>query len=116
MADDGRGCDQSQVRLYVVGVTEPTPEPTNAELLAAMNEQAAAMMALTEMVRQGFAHAMTEVAGVKGDVAAVKNEVQRSEASITARVADVQNVVRTLKADLSGHVDDPGAHPHRHAA
>lgn len=86
-----------------------TPEPTNADLLAALSEQSAAIAALTELMQQGFAHAMTEIAGVK-------DEVQRSEASITARVADVQNVVRTLKADLSGHIADPGAHPHRHAA
>jgi hypothetical protein len=97
-----------QVRLYVVEVTNPAPEPTNADLLAALAEQGEALAALTELMRQGFAHAMTEIAGVK-------DEVQRSEASLTARVADVQNVVRTLKADLSGHTADPGAH-HRHAA
>lgn len=116
MANPGRTLPIKRSVAYGVLVTDPAPEPTNAELLAALNEQSAAIAALTELMQQGFAHAMTEVAGVKGDVAAVKNEVQRSEASITARVADVQNVVRTLKADLSGHVDDPGAHPHRHAA
>jgi hypothetical protein len=108
LADDLRGCDQVQVRLYVVGVTEPAPEPTNADLMATLIEQSEALAALTELMQQGFAHAMTEIAGVK-------DEVQRSEASLTARVADVQNVVRTLKADLSAHAADPGAH-HRHAA
>lgn len=54
-----------------------------------MREQAAALQALTEMTQAGFAHVMADVSGVR-------DEVQRSEASVTARIADVQNVVRTL--------------------
>jgi hypothetical protein len=44
------------------------------------------------------------------EIADVKNEVQKTEASLTERVADVQRVVRTLKSDLAGHIADPNAH------
>jgi hypothetical protein len=123
MANPGRTCPIKPVSGYAAKVTTPAPNPTLADVLAAVQAQGRALEALalkvdgidnktddlTEFVQQGFAHAMTEIAGVR-------DEVQRSEASVTARIADVQNVVRTLKADLSAHIANSGAHPHRHAA
>lgn len=115
MADDERGCDQPRVRLYVVGVTEPTPEPTLTDVLAAINALASKVEGVDNKsddialaMQAAFGHVMVEIAGVK-------DEVQRAEASITTRVADVQNVVRTLKGDLADHIGNPDNH-HRHAA
>lgn len=131
MADDERGCDQLQVRLYVVGVTEPTPEPTLADVLAAITAQGEALAALalkvegidnktddlTQATADGFAHVMTELAGVKSDVAAsedrLRGEIRATEADLSSRIGAVQDVLRTLKADLAAHVNDPNAHrPH----
>jgi ABC-type transporter Mla subunit MlaD len=101
----------------------PSPEPTLADVMAAIAALAAKVDGidnktddLTTATAQSFGHVMTGLAGVKADIADVKNEVQKTEASLTERVADVQRVVRTLKSDLAGHVVDPTAHPHRHAA
>jgi hypothetical protein len=89
-------------------MTQESPEPSNADLLAFM--------------RQAFAHLTTEVAKtnsalaeVKADVADVKGEIRATEASLTARIDAVQQVVRSVKADIAAHVDDREAH-HRHAA
>lgn len=125
------GCDQPQVRLYVVGVTEPTPEPTLADVLAAITAQGEVLAALTLKVEgidnktddialamsDGFGHVMTEISGVKADVAAtedrLRGEIQATEADLASRIGAVQDVLRTLKADLAAHVNDPNAHrPH----
>lgn len=86
------------------------PEPTNADLLARMDE-------LMEFTKQGFTHVMTELAGVKADVAAtedrLRGEIRATEATLGARIEAVQQVVRSVKADLAAHVNDPDAHrPH----
>lgn len=104
-------------RGYGVVVTEPTPEPTNAELLAALNEQSAALAALTEMFQAGFGHLATEVASVKTEVQQsedrLRGEIRATEVSLAARIEAVQQVVRSVKADLAAHVNDPDAHrPH----
>lgn len=86
-------------------MSESPQEPTNADLLAFM--------------REGFAHVMTEIAGVKADVAAsrdeLRGEVRATEANLVSRINSVQEVVRSVKADVASHVNDPTAH-HRHAA
>lgn len=89
-----------------------TPEPSNADLMAFMTTS--------------FAHVMAEISGVKADVGAVRaeladtrdelrGEIRATEATLTARIDAVQQVVRSVKADLATHVNDPSAH-HRHAA
>jgi hypothetical protein len=86
-------------------VTETPEQPTNADLLAFM--------------REGFAHVMTEISGVKSDLAATRDElrgeIRATEATLTSRIDAVQQVVRSVKADLAAHVNDPTAHQ-RHAA
>lgn len=93
-------------------MTEPNPEPTNADLLAFM---------------QTFSsHVMTELAKANGKIDALdakvdavetslRNEIRASENRLGRRIDDVQNVVRTLKGDLADHIGDPENH-HRHAA
>lgn len=118
------GCDQRQVRLYVVGVTEATPEPTLADVLAAINALASKVEGIDNKtddialaMSEGFGHVMTEISGVKADVAAtedrLRGEIQATEADLASRIGAVQDVLRTLKADLAAHVNDPDAHrPH----
>lgn len=84
-------------------MTEDAGEPTNADLLAFM--------------RDGFAHVMTELAAVKADVAAVdakaddlRGEIRATEATLTSRIDAVQQVVRSVKADIAAHVHDPNLH------
>lgn len=105
------------VAVTVLFVTKPTPEPTNADLLTRMNE-------LLDFTKRAFSHTMTEIAGVKADVAGVKadlaatedrlrGEIRATEATLGARIEAVQQVVRSVKADLAAHVNDPNAHrPH----
>lgn len=74
----------------------PSPEPSNADLLAFM--------------QTAFAHLATQIAGVKDDVA-------HAEARLTSRIGDVQGVVQSLKADLAAHVaDGHDDHGQPHAA
>lgn len=74
-------------------MTDPQPEPTNADLL--------------EFMQTAFAHLTTQIAGVKDDLV-------HSEARLTSRIGDVQQVVQSVKADLAAH--DADGHGHRHAA
>jgi hypothetical protein len=86
-------------------MTAEAPEPSNADLLAFM--------------QQAFAHLTTEIAGVRADVADAKDElrgeIRATEAGLISRLDAVQQVVRSVKSDISAHVDDRDTH-HRHAA
>lgn len=86
-------------------MTEGTGEPSNADLLAFM--------------QQAFAHLTTEIAGVRADVADAKDElrgeIRATEAGLVSRLDAVQQVVRSVKSDIAAHVDDRDTH-HRHAA
>lgn len=102
--------DKVQRAGYVGGMTEAAPEPSNADLL--------------EFMRTAFAHLSTEISGVKADVSEVKadtadvkagmlvmaeelgHEIAQSEARLTSRISDVQQVVQSLKADLAAHIAD----------
>lgn len=112
MADDGMGCDQPQVRLYVGSVTEAPQEPTLADVM--------------EYLKQFSGHVMAELAKTNGKLDALdakvdavetslRHEIRDSENRLGRRIDDVQNVVRTLKADLAEHIGNPDNH-HRHAA
>jgi hypothetical protein len=102
--------------VYRVGVTasqEPNAaDPTNADLLAFM--------------KLGFAQLTTAIAttNAKVDELSVKlddakdelrGEIRATEATLTARINSVQEVIRSVKADTAAHLNDPTAH-HRHAA
>ena len=90
---------------YREGMREETPEPSNADLLAFM--------------QQAFAHLTTEIAAVRADVAdtrdSLRGEIRATEASLVSRIDAVQQVVRSVKSDIAAHVDDRDTH-HRHAA
>lgn len=87
-------------------------DPTNADLLAFM--------------KLGFAQLTTAIAttNAKVDELSVKlddakdelrGEIRATEATLTARINSVQEVIRSVKADTAAHLNDPTAH-HRHAA
>lgn len=99
---------------YFVGVTEPAPEPTNADLLAFMQQFSSHVM--TELAKTN-----AKIDGVrdelKADIAGtedrLRGEIRATEATLGARIEAVQQVVRSVKADLAAHVNDPDAHrPH----
>lgn len=103
----------------------PPPEPTLADVMAAIAALAAKVDGidnktddLTTATAQSFGHVMTGLAGVKADIADAKDElrgeIRATEASLIARIDAVQQVVRSVKADVASHVQD-GPH-HRHAA
>jgi hypothetical protein len=105
-----RAVDTQEV---VTTVTEPnSAEPTNADLLAFM--------------KLGFAQLTTAIATTNAKVDEVilnvadatdelRGEIRATEATLTARIDAVQQVVRSVKADVASHVNDSSAH-HRHAA
>lgn len=84
----------------------PTPEPSNADLLAFM--------------QQAFAHLTTELSGVKADVASVKEDVatvktdvagvKRDVASVKSDTTEIHRYVGDLQDRLHGHFADPDAH------
>lgn len=93
-------------------MTEAAPEPTLSDVMT--------------FLREFSGHVMAEFAGIKADVADVRHELGAVETSLRdeiraaenrlgRRIDDVQNVVRTLKADLADHIGNPANH-HRHAA
>lgn len=86
-------------------------EPSNYQLLAAIQQVAVGQQELAEMLRTSFAHLSTEVSGVKADVADVKAEIRAVEAGLIARIDSVQQVVRSVKADVARHLDDGHDHP-----
>lgn len=90
----------------------PSPEPSNADLM--------------EFMKVGFAQLTTAIAttNAKVDELGIKledtrdelrGEIRATEANLVSRVNAVQEVVRSVKADVASHVNDPNAH-HRHAA
>lgn len=98
------------------------PEPTNYQIMAAIKSLAEGQQALAEAMSTSFAHLATEISGVKADigslaadVADVKAEIRAVEAGLISRIDSVQQVVRSVKADIARHMDDGDAH-HRHAA
>lgn len=105
-------------------MTEPQPEPTLADVLAAINALSTKVDGIDNKtddialaMQTGFGHVMTEIAGVKADVAdtedRLRGEIRATEATLGARIEAVQQVVRSVKADLAAHVNDPDAHrPH----
>lgn len=123
-ANPGRTLPIKQDIAYGGSVTEPAPEPTLADVLAAVNALALKVDGIDNKtddialaMSDGFGHVMTEISGVKADVAAaedrLRGEIQATEADLASRIGAVQNVLRTLKADLAAHVNDPDAHrPH----
>lgn len=110
MADGRRGCDQSQVRLYVGGVTEPTPEPTLGDVMEYLREFSGHVMAEFSKVNDRFNQTDAAIAASEDRL---RGEIQATEADLSSRIGAVQDVLRTLKADLAAHVNDPNAHrPH----
>jgi hypothetical protein len=110
---------------YIAKVTSTPEQPTLADVMAAIGALVLKVEGidnktddLTTATAQGFGHVMTELAGVKADIAAVKDElrgeIRATEASLIARIDAVQQVVRSVKADIASHAQD-GPH-HRHAA
>lgn len=87
-------------------------EPTNYQIMAALHDLAAGQRALAETMAQSFAHLTTEISGVKADVADVKAEIRAVEAGLISRIDSVQQVVRSVKADIARHMDDGHGHPH----
>lgn len=135
MADDGRACDQSQVRLYVGGVTQPTPEPTLTDVLAAIKALAtdvavvkAAQGEMRFAVAQNAAdmsvlrdaHAKTNacVESVRRDIAQLRTDGERHTDQIRADVAGVktdtafvEGYVTDMHEAVRRHIADPNAHP-----
>lgn len=108
--------------MYVGEVTEPAPEPTLADVLAAVNALALKVDGidnktddLTQAAADGFGHVMTEISGVKADVADLSQDLRNTEAALAGRIDSVSHALRSLKEDVARHLDDPEAH-HRHAA
>lgn len=86
------------------------PEPTNADLLAFM--QTAFSQMSTSIATT---NAKVDELAVKLDATEdrLRGEIRATEATLGARIEAVQQVVRSVKADLAAHVNDPNAHrPH----
>ena len=83
-------------------MTEQAPEPTNSDLL--------------EFMKTAFAHLTTEIGKTNAKVDGLADELAHTEARLTSRIGDVQQVVQSLKADVAAHVADGHGHDHRHAA
>ncbi len=122
-------------------MTEPTPQPTLADVLAAVQaiavtqtEHGAAINSLTEKVdanqlataaRFDLIDARgTEVAQTLEALSAMAYDQQQAlgrveaavgkvEARLTSRISDVQQVVQNIKADLAAHTSGPEVHDHR---
>lgn len=98
MANPAGLCPIKTTPAYGVGVTEPAPEPTNADLLAFM--------------QTAFAHLSTEISGVKTDIADLSQDLRNTEAALAGRIDSVSHALRSLKEDVARHLDDPNAHGH----
>lgn len=86
-------------------MTETPEQPTNAEIMAVLQ-------ALASNQTIGLANLNSKIEAVRDEL---RGEIRATEANLVARINSVQEVVRSVKADISAHVDDPTAH-HRHAA
>lgn len=106
------GCDQVGVRGYAADVTNPVPEPTLADVMEYLREFSGHVMAEFSKVSDRFNQTDAAIAGAEDRL---RGEIQATEADLASRIGAVQDVLRTLKADLAAHVNDPEAH-HRHAA
>lgn len=99
-------------------MTEATPGPSNADLLAFMQSAFTHLATELATVKADVAETRAELAEVRADVAGVREElrgeIRASEARVLSRVASLQQVVQSVRADLSRHTD--GTHPHGHAA
>jgi hypothetical protein len=95
MANPGRTCPIKARSLYVGEVTEPQPEPTLADVLAAITAQGEVLTALTTKV-DGLT---TKVDTVGQDVMAVKVDM----GFIDRHLDDFQRWARR-------HEENPGAH------
>lgn len=95
------------------------PEPTNYQIMAAIQQLAEGQQALSEVMMQSFAHLATEVAKanakIDGAVDDLRGEIRATEAALVSRIDSVQQVVRSVKADVARHLDDHD-HGHPHAA
>lgn len=99
-----------QVRLYVVFVTQPASEPTLADVMEYLREFSGHVMAEFSKVNDRFNQVDAAVAASEDRL---RGEIQATEADLASRIGAVQDVLRTLKADLAAHVNDPDAHrPH----
>lgn len=132
MADDERGCDQLQVRLYVVGVTEPTPESTLADVLAAIQAQGrtlttlAAKMSVMESTQDAMQTALAEHRGeTKARIESVGRDLGKLRDALDSRTEAIRADIAGVKTDTSfvesyvndmheamrRHIADPNAHP-----
>lgn len=113
MANPREGGDSAAVLVYGGRVTDtPASEPTNADLLAFMQTAFAQLTTAVATV-----NAKVDELGVKVDAVEdrLRGEIQATEADLASRIGAVQDVLRTVKADIASHVDNPANH-HRHAA
>lgn len=122
MANPGRTCPIKPGPGYAADVTEPQPEPTLADVLAAINALSTKVDGidnktddLIEATAAGFGHVMTEIAGVKADVGDLQQDLRNTEAALAGRIDSVSHALRSLKEDVARHLDDPDLH-HGHAA
>lgn len=114
MANPGRTVPIKPVPGYGVFVTEPQSEPTLADVLEVMKVGFAQLSTAIADTRAEMREGFTEV---RGEIAAsedrLRGEIQATEADLKSRIGAVQEVLRTVKADIAAHVNDPNAHrPH----
>jgi hypothetical protein len=98
VADPGRGCDQTPGRGYVVGVTEPAPEPTLSDI-------AAQLAALTRLVSEGFATANANfetqhrsIAGIGSKVAMMDSQTNVTAAGLAEHRGEFRNHAQNMQA------------------
>lgn len=108
--------------MYVVGVTEPQSEPTNADLLAFMQQFSTHVM--TELAKTN-----AKIDGVDEKVAAldskvdaldtktdsVQTEMREGFAGLKGETALLERYVLGVQRAVTDHLNDPDNH-HRHAA
>jgi hypothetical protein len=95
------------VAVTVLVVTEPTPEPTLADVLAVMNfveanqnAQGTRQAELAGQVRSGFEAVARDMNLLREDIAGVKSDT-----------AFVEGFNRDMHEALVRHIADPHAHP-----
>lgn len=111
-------------------MTEPTPEPTLADVMEYLKQFSGHVMAEFSKVNDRFEQVDEKIGALDTKVGALdakvdavdmkvdavetslRHEIRDAENRLGRKIDDVQNVVRTLKADLAGHMDDPSAHGH----
>jgi uncharacterized coiled-coil protein SlyX len=92
-------------------------EPTLADVLAAigsLSEKVDANQLATaarfDLVDSRLAEHGQALEAVAGLVHEQQHALARSEARLTSRISDVQQVVHNIKADLAAHTSDPHGH------